>query len=323
MFWNEIAANKRGSFILSLFMTLLLTAVGAAGAYLWHPQYWQVGAGVAFGVGVILWIYTATSGHKTVLAISSAREATHEENQMVVNVAGEMSIAAGIPMPKVYVIEDTAPNAFATGMNPNNGVICVTTGLLEKLNRDELQGVVGHEMSHIKNYDTRLMTTLALTVGAIVLFRDFFGRSLWYGGRSRDDRDGGSNPVIAVLAIVLLILAPIFAVLLNLAISRKREFLADATAAQLTRYPDALADALAKIASDPEPLEAANSATAPMYIVNPIKKLDLMESSGIFSTHPPTEERIRRLRAMGFKGHGPSETPEMPPMPEIPLQKPD
>ena len=323
MFWNEIAANKRGSFLLSLLMTLLLTAVGAAGMYLWYREYWYVGAAAAFGIGVILWIYTATNGHKTVLSISSAREATHEENQIVVNVAAEMANAAGIPMPKVYVIEDTAPNAFATGMNPKQGVICVTTGLLEKLNRDELQGVVAHEMGHIKNYDTRLMTTLALTVGVIVLFRDFFGRGLWYGGRSRDDRDGGGNPVIAVLAIILLILAPIFAVMLNLAISRKREFLADATSAQLTRYPDALADALEKITADPEPLEAANNATAPMYIVNPISKLQNLEDSNIFSTHPATAERIRRLRAMGFHGHGPSESPEIPPMPEIPLQKRD
>lgn len=300
MFWNEIAANKRGSFFLSLFMALLLTAVGAAGTYLWYPESWYVGAGVGFVIGIILWIYTASSGHKTVLAISNAREATREENQMVVNVAAEMAIAAGMPMPRVYVIDDSAPNAFATGMRPQQGVICVTTGLLQKLNRDELQGVVAHEMGHIKNYDTRLMTTLALTVGVIVLFRDFFARSLWWGGSRSRSRDGGGNPVIVVLAIILLILAPIFAVLLNLAISRKREFLADATSAQLTRYPDALANALEKITADPEPLEAANNATAPMYIVNPIKKLELLDDSNIFSTHPATAERVRRLRAMGL-----------------------
>lgn len=288
-------------------MTLLLTGVGAAGTYLFEPSAWYVGAGIAFVVGVILWIYTASNGHKMVLAISRAREATHEENQVVVNVAQEMSIAAGIPMPKVYVIEDSAPNAFATGMNPEQGVVCVTTGLLQKLNRDELQGVVAHEMGHIKNYDIRLMTTLALTVGLIVMLRDFLLRGWWYGGGGRRrDRDGG-NQIIALIAIIFLILAPFFAVLLNLAISRKREYLADATAAQLTRYPDALADALEKITKDPDALEAANSGTAPMYIVNPIKKAQLWAESNLFSTHPSTAERIRRLRAMGFKGHAPLE----------------
>jgi heat shock protein HtpX len=303
MFWGQIAANKRASFALSLLMVLLLAAVGAAGTYLLDQHSWPVGAVGAFIVGGVIWAYTARSGHKAVLAISGAREATHEEFQVVSNVAAEMAIAAGLPMPKVYVLEDTAPNAFATGMSPETGVICVTTGLLEKLNRAELQGVVAHEMSHIKNYDTRLMTTLALTVGVIVLLRDFFWRANWWGGGRRRSSDSDSgNAIVTVLAIILIVLAPIFATLLNLAISRKREFLADATAAQLTRYPDALADALEKISRDPEPLEAANNATAPMYIVNPITKLKLMDASNLLSTHPSTEERIRRLRAMGLKG---------------------
>jgi len=317
-FWNEIAANKRSSAFLSFLMTLLLAGVGAAGSYLIDPELWPFGAGIAFVIGVMLWIYTATSGHKAVLAISGARQATHEENQVVVNVAHEMSIAAGIPMPEVYVIEDSAPNAFATGMGPKNGVICVTTGLLDKLNRDELQGVVAHEMGHIRNYDIRLMTTMALTVGAIVLLRDFFVRVNWNGrGRRRGGKDGG-QAIVMVIARGFIILAPIFAMLLNMAISRKREFLADASAAQFTRYPDALADALEKIAADPEELEAANNATAPMYIINPIAKLSAHEVSNLFSTHPATAERVRRLRQMGM---GPVSEP--PAMPEIPMQRLD
>ncbi|MGI8924342.1 MAG: M48 family metallopeptidase [Fimbriimonadales bacterium] len=316
-FWNEIAANKRSSAFLSLLMTLLLAGVGAAGSYLIDPELWPFGAAIAFVIGVILWIYTATSGHKAVLAISRARQATHEENQVVVNVAHEMAIAAGIPMPGVYVIEDSAPNAFATGMGPKDGVICVTTGLLQKLNRDELQGVIAHEMGHIRNYDIRLMTTMALTVGVIVLLRDFFVRVNWHGGVRRRGKDGG-QAIVMVIALVFIILAPIFAMLLNMAISRKREFLADASAAQFTRYPDALADALEKIAADPEELEAANNATAPMYIINPIAKLSAHEVSNLFSTHPATAERVLRLRQMGM---GPIS--ETPPMPEIPMQRLD
>ncbi|MBA3726617.1 MAG: M48 family metallopeptidase [Armatimonadetes bacterium] len=318
-FWNEIAANKRSSAFLSFLMTLLLAGVGAAGTYLIDPELWPFGAAIAFLIGVILWVYTATSGHKAVLAISRARQATHEENQVVVNVAHEMAIAAGIPMPEVHVIEDSAPNAFATGMGPQSGVICVTTGLLQKLNRDELQGVVAHEMGHIRNYDIRLMTTMALTVGVIVLLRDFFVRINWHGGGRRRGKDGG-QAIVMVIALVFIILAPIFAMLLNMAISRKREFLADATAAQLTRYPDALADALEKISTDPEELEAANNATAPMYIINPVAKLRSHERSNLFSTHPATAERVRRLRQMGM---GPIAPRAPAPMPEIPMQRLD
>lgn len=297
-FRSQIAANRRGSAILCFLMTLLLAAIGAAAGYLTAPEFALVGVGAALAIGIFLWVFVNTSGPKFILQISGAREATHEEDQMLHNVGHEVAIAAGVPMPKLYVIEDSAPNAFATGMDPRKGVICVTTGLLEKLDRDELQGVVAHEMAHIRNNDVRLMTTLALTVGLIVLLRDAFLRSRWrYGGGGRS-RDG--NQVLAILAILLLILAPVFATLLHFAVSRKREYMADATAVQFTRYPDGLARALEKIASDPDELEAANKATEPMYIVSPFQKFHEV-SSALYSTHPPIRDRIRRLRAMGIE----------------------
>lgn len=304
-FRSQIAANRRGSAFLCFLMTLLLAAVGAAAGYLAAPEFALIGASIALAIGIALWIFVNTSGPNFILQISGAREATHEEDQILYNVGHEVAIAAGIPMPKLYVIEDSAPNAFATGMDPRKGIVCVTTGLLEKLNRDELQGVVAHEIAHIRNNDTRLMTTLALTVGMIVLLRDAFLRSRWRLGGSGRGRNG--NQVLIILAVLLLILAPFFATLLHFAVSRKREYLADATAAQLTRYPDGLARALEKIASDPNALEVANKATEPMYIVSPFQKFH-EASSALYSTHPPIRERIRRLRAMGIE----QRTPEPP-----------
>jgi heat shock protein HtpX len=203
-------------------------------------------------------------------------------------------------MPVVYVINDTAPNAFATGRAPQHSAVAVTTGLLDKLNRNELQGVIAHEMSHIRNFDIRYAMLMGVMVGSIALLCDMFLRMSFYGGlgrgRSRDDRRGG-NPIIMILAIALAILAPIFATIVQLAMSRRREYLADASAVELTRYPDGLADALQKIASDQEVLEAANRATQHMYIVNPIKSFEARASS-MLSTHPPIQDRIRRLREM-------------------------
>jgi heat shock protein HtpX len=210
-----------------------------------------------------------------------------------------LTIAAGLPMPRVYIIADSAPNAFATGRDPKHGVVCVTTGLLEKLNKVELEGVLAHELSHIGNYDIRFMTLVVVMVGTITLLADWLLRFSFFGGRSRENRD--SNGIFLLIGLVLAILSPIVATLMQLAINRKREFLADASGALLTRHPEGLASALEKIAGDQEPLEAANKATAPLYIVNPLKG-DSAKSflAGLFNTHPPIEERIKRLREMNL-----------------------
>lgn len=301
-FWNEIAANKRLSLFYCVLMALLLTGVGAAGGYLWEPELWPFTAGVAAVIGIGVAIYANTAGGNAILSIAGAREATHEENQVYVNVAHEMSIAAGVPLPKLYILDEASPNAFATGTKPENGVICVTTGLLERLDRNELQGVVAHEMAHIRNYDIRLMTTLALTVGIIVLMRDLFIRGRFHTGRRKSDGNG----VVMIIAIVFILLAPVFAMLLRMAVSRNREYLADASAVQFTRYPEGLANALQKIATAPDTqVDTANAGTAPMFIVDPLRAHSLEhESVGMFSTHPPTLERISRLRAMGAQVGG-------------------
>jgi heat shock protein HtpX len=296
-FWNEIAANKRLSIFYCILMALLITGVGAAGGYIWEPQMWPVTSGIAAVVGIGVAVYASTAGGGAILSIAGAREATHEENQVYVNVAHEMSIAAGVPLPKLYVLDEASPNAFATGTKPENGVICVTSGLLERLDRNELQGVVAHEMAHIRNYDIRLMTTLALSVGLIVLMRDLFIRGRFHTGRRKSEGNG----IVMIVAIVFILLAPLFAMLLRMAVSRNREFLADASAVQFTRYPEGLASALEKIANaDDTQVDTANAGTAPMYIVDPLRAHGLEhESVGLFSTHPPTNERIRRLRSMG------------------------
>jgi heat shock protein HtpX len=214
-----------------------------------------------------------------------------------------LSITAGISKPRIYFINDSAPNAFATGRDPNHAVICVTSGLLDKLDKTELQGVIAHEMSHIGNYDIRLMTIVVVLVGVIALLSDWFLRWTWWGGgRKRNDSEGGQLQLIMfILAIVLAILAPIIATLIKLAISRNREYLADSTGALLTRYPDGLASALEKISKDSEPLEAANKATAHLYIASPFKEDENGSISwlqSMFETHPPIKDRIKRLRGM-------------------------
>jgi heat shock protein HtpX len=218
------------------------------------------------------------------------------EEPELYRIVENLSIGSGLPMPKVYVIEDSAPNAFATGRDPHHAAVTVTRGLLQKLNREELEGVIGHEMSHIRNLDIRYSMLVAILVGSIAFFCDIFLRSFRGGGR-RLRLGRGAVPLV-VLALVLAILAPIVAVILQMAISRKREFLADASGVQLTRNPTGLANALEKIAGDPEPLEAANRATQHLYIINPVKTFGMM-ASNLMSTHPPTEARVNILRAMG------------------------
>ena len=288
---QQVAANNRLSFFYVLMEIVLLAALGGAIVGYYAPDYWIGGVVAAAGLGLVVGLVAWNSGSDIVLKMNHAHPATPEEQLLVDNVAEEMAIAAGIPTPHVYVIDDPSPNAFATGRSPKTGIVCVTTGLLQRLNREELQGVVGHEIGHIRNNDIKLMATLAIVVGLIPMFAHFFWRSQWYGGgrRSRDSNDGGASAVFFVIAIALAVLAPIFASLLELAISRRREFMADASSAQFTRNPDGLARALEKIAA------SDIKATEHMYIVNPFQSL---EARGIFSTHPPVEQRIAALRGL-------------------------
>ena len=298
---EQIDANKRGSFLLVCGMVLLITVLGACVVGLWRAKYWYIGAGGACALGLLSSVVSKIWGSKIVLGISGSREATFQEDQVLRNVVEEMAIAAGLPMPKIYVIEDAAPNAFATGQSPQTGVVCVTTGLLSKLNRDELQGVMAHELSHIRNYDIQYMTTVSTMAGLIALLAEVLQTQLrwgFWGGRSRsdDDNNGGGNPLgilFLVLGIVLAIVAPMTGWLLEMAVSRKREFLADASAAEMTRYPEGLASALRKISDDSDVLESANRATQHMYIVNPLKLMQ--EHQDLMSTHPTTEARIKAL----------------------------
>lgn len=234
------------------------------------------------------------SSDKIILSMSKARPATHEEDQKLVNILDTLMISSGLEhKPKLYVVEDSQPNAFATGRNPENSVICVTTGLLEKLNYYELEGVIAHEMSHIKNYDIRLSAVVTVMLGLIVMLSDMFSR--WAFRSSKKDSDNKANGILMLVGFVLLIFAPIFGQLMQLAISRRREYLADATAIEFTRNPDGLISALSKLDSDPDELEVANSSTAHMYIVCPLKNKK-KKSSSLFSTHPPIADRIEAIR---------------------------
>ena len=237
---------------------------------------------------------------KIVLSVNKARPATKEEDQKLVNILDSLMVASGLPSkPRLYVVDDPQPNAFATGRNPQNAVICVTTGLLGKLDYYELEGVIAHEMSHIKNYDIRLSCIVSVMVGFIVMIADLFSRMLFWGGLNDRDSDSKANGILMLIGLIFLILSPIFGSLIQLALSRKREFLADATAVEFTRNPDGLISALQKLENDPNQLETANSATANMYIVNPFRK-DTKEgkkrTTSIWSTHPSTADRIEALR---------------------------
>ena len=232
---------------------------------------------------------------KIVLASCKARPATKEEDLKLVNILDSLMVTANLPKkPDLYVVEDAQPNAFATGRNPEHAVICVTTGLLEKLEYYELEGVLAHEVSHIKNYDILLSAVVSVFVGFIVMLSDTFSRFLFWGGSSDDD-DNNGNPFLMIIGLILLILSPIFGSLMQLALSRKREFLADASAVELTRNPEGLISALSKLENDPNELQRANSATANMYIVNPFKN-NKKKSTSMWSTHPSTSDRIDALR---------------------------
>jgi heat shock protein HtpX len=300
-FRDRISVNKRNSVLLIAGFLAFVAVFGYIIGYAWigDPVGALFGLALAFVVGLISGLATYYGGDRMVLAASRAKEITHEDAPQLFNVVEEMSIASGLPMPKVYIIEDSAPNAFATGRDPEHASVAVTRGLLEKLDRDELQGVIAHEMAHVGNYDIRYAVLVGVLVGTTVLISDFFLRGLWFGGGRGGRREGGGQIqlIMIAVAIVLAIVAPLFARLLQLSISRQREYLADASAVQLTRNPAGLADALQKISGDREVLEVANRATAHLYIANPIKKFE-KRSKGLFSTHPPIEERIKILRSM-------------------------
>jgi heat shock protein HtpX len=306
--YGEIAANRRRSLVLVFTLVALLGAFGAALGSL----YGDAGAGlvVAVAVAIVLLLTTWYGGASMTLAASSARPADLARDQVLLNVVHEMAIASGLPVPAVYVIDDSAPNAFATGRDPEHAVIAVTTGLYQKLDRDELQGVIAHELAHVRNFDIRYTTLVAVTVGAIALLADFALRRMWWGGPTRS-RHRGAGPLILV-AVLVAVLAPLSARLLQAAVSRRRETLADLGGAEMTRYPEALARALEKIDADPEVLEAANRATAPLYIVNPIKSFEKRAAS-LLRSHPPTAERVRLLRELVLSGDSsPGSAPARP-----------
>jgi heat shock protein HtpX len=305
--WELIQQNRRKSLTLFVVMGFCLLFLGyLIGAAYLPPDGGMIGITLALIIWLILSMISFFAGDSIVLSISGAREVTPDVHPQLFNVVEEMKIAASLPkMPKVYIIDEAAPNAFATGRKPENCAIAVTTGLLSKLNRDELQGVVAHETSHIVNRDVLFMTFAGIMLGSIVLISQVFLRGLWFsGGSSRryrsssSDRGGGQGQiVIMIVAIVFAILAPILAQLLYFAISRRREYLADASAVRLTRYPEGLASALERISTSTEPMPRVNKVTAPMYIVNPLRK-EGMKMSDLTSTHPPISERVKILRGI-------------------------
>ncbi len=263
---------------------------------------------VSIVIALVISIISAWSSYyysdKIVLSLNGARPATREEDLKLTNILDSLMVASGLPnKPKLYVVEDSQPNAFATGRNPENAVICVTTALLDKLDYYELEGVLAHEMSHIKNYDIRLSCIVSVMVGFIVMLSDMFSRWIFWGGSSRKNNKEGANGFLMIIGLVCLILSPIFGSLMQLALSRRREFLADSTAVEFTRNPDGLISALTKLENDQNELKHANSATSHMYIVNPFKKntkAGKRKSSSIWSTHPSTEDRIASLRSLKY-----------------------
>ncbi len=293
------AQNRWRTVLLIFFFTLIVVAV----AFVFGDIFGgSTSAGVvfipvaiAFSIGSSLFSYFA--GDKLVLAQSRAREVPDGEEKVLRDVVDTLALGLGIPTPKLYVIEDPAPNAFATGRDPQHASVAVTRGLLETMDRSELEGVIAHELSHVGNRDIRVMLLVTVLVGTVALLSDWLLRSMWWGGRSRDRNNSGGGGILLLVGIVLAILTPIIATLIQLAVSRQREYLADASGAFLTRYPEGLASALRKIAADQHVLSVANKATASLYIANPLKDHPF-QFDGLFDTHPPIEERIKRLDEM-------------------------
>lgn len=300
--WEIIRKNRFKSMMLLMLMGVVLVLLGYVIGMAVDPNAGFFGVVIALVIYFILLIVAFSSGKNIMLRMNKAREVGPDDYPQLYNVVEEMRLAAGMPsMPKVYVIDDPAPNAFAAGMNPEKSVVAVTTGLLQMMNRDELQGVVAHEVSHILNRDIRYMTMATIMVGTVAILSQFFLRGMLYsGGRMGGGRSGGrkGHPVMLIVALVFAILAPIAIQLLYFAVSRKREYLADASAARLTRYPEGLASALEKIAGSTQNLKVADKSMAPMYIANPLKPKG-QRMRNLSSTHPPLDNRIQILRSMG------------------------
>lgn len=298
--YRDIAKNKQKTWVIVAFFTAFVVAVSWVFAQVMGYGPGAVGiAMILAGVGSFA---TYWYSDKIVLGLSGARPASRQKDFDFFTVTENLCLAARLPQPDLYVIEDTAMNAFATGRDPKHAVVCATTGLIQRLDRSELEAVVAHELSHIQNYDIRLMSVVSVMVGFIALLADFFLRWSFWGGKKRSDNQEGNQlqMILFIVGLVLAILSPLVAQLIQLAVSRNREYLADASAAKLTRYPDGLVRALQKISADHEPLEAANKATAHLYISDPLKNhRDAVGwFAGLFQTHPPVVERIRRLQAM-------------------------
>ena len=298
--YTEVSSNRFKTWIIMLgfafFITFVIFIFGSAYG-LDAPSALSF-SGIALIIAGIVNFFAYYNSDKIVMVISGAKQIQKKDNPTLFRTVENLTIASGLPMPKIYIIDETAPNAFATGRDPKHASIAFTSGILSKLNKLELEGVTAHELSHVGNFDTRLMAVVSILVGTVALAADFFLRMAFYSRRDRN-REGGSGIFLA-LGIVMAILAPIIAMLIQLAISRKREYLADASGTLITRNPDSLADALLKISKDTEPLEVANKATAHLYIVNPLKnrKDAIGWFAGLFNTHPPIEERVKKLRAM-------------------------
>ena len=289
--YNQIDSNKRNSVILMMLFIIIIIGIGYGLNYFWGDDSYIF----VWGAIILSLLMTSVSyfkGDKIALASTGAKPIEKTDNPYLYRMVENLSITAGAPMPKVYIIEDNAINAFATGRKPELSSIAVTRGAIEKLANEELEGVLAHELSHIKNYDIRFMMLVAVLVGSIALISDIFIRSQFYGRR---DRNSKSNPVFLIIGIALAILSPLIAELIKLAISRKREYLADASGSLLTRYPEGLARALEKIAQENQPMQKSSSATAHLFIASPFSGKKI---SSLFSTHPPIQERIKKLREM-------------------------
>jgi len=288
--YSQIAANKRKTIFIMFLFVLVIGAIGYAYS-LYVGDYNSLY--IVFGFAIIYSIISYFVSSRVALSVNGAKELSKKDNPRVFRIVENLSITTGLPMPKVYIMNDPAPNAFATGRDPNHASLAVTTGILDLLNDTELEGVLAHEMGHIQNYDIRVMMIVFACVSIVGLLSDFLIRIMWFGGR--DDDDSGS-PYAAILAIALAVLAPIVAVLVQLAVSRRREYLADATGALTTRYPAGLASALLKIEQSGSVMKRQNSSTAHLFFANPLKKKAL---SKLFSTHPPTSQRVAKLEKMG------------------------